>query len=69
MYSAYRSLFNKKLDIDFYNIPVELFVETNDTPTVSNGVYSVKNKKWLREPVAEDIPDIDMTKFSNVYAD
>ena len=28
LYSAYRSLFNGKLDIDFYGIPVELYVET-----------------------------------------
>lgn len=28
LYSAYRSLFNGKLDIEFYGIPVELYVET-----------------------------------------
>ena len=28
LYSAYRSIFNKKFDIDFYGIPVELYVET-----------------------------------------
>ena len=28
LYSAYRSIFNKNLDIDFYGIPVEIFVET-----------------------------------------
>lgn len=28
LYSAYRSLFNGKMDIDFYGIPVELYVET-----------------------------------------
>ena len=31
LYSAYRSLYNGKLDIDFYGIPVEIFVETDDT--------------------------------------
>ena len=31
LYSAYRSLFNKKFDIDFYGIPVEIYVETDDT--------------------------------------
>lgn len=30
LYSAYRSIFNKKFDIDFYGIPVELYVETID---------------------------------------
>lgn len=27
LYSAYRSIFNKKFDIDFYGIPVEIYVE------------------------------------------
>jgi predicted nucleotidyltransferase len=44
LYSAYKSLFNKKMDINFYGIPVEVYVETDDTPLRSNGIYSVKNK-------------------------
>ena len=59
LYSAYRSLFNKNLDIEFYDIPVEIFVETEDSPRVSNGVYSVKKNKWLKKPVEEDIPEYD----------
>ena len=31
LYSAYRSIWNKNHEIDFYGIPVELFVETDDT--------------------------------------
>lgn len=31
LYSAYRSLFNNKFDIDFYGIPVEIYVETSET--------------------------------------
>ena len=45
LYSAYRTIFNKKFDIDFYGIPVEIFVETNETPRISNGVYSVMQEK------------------------
>lgn len=59
LYSAYRSLFNKNLNIEFYNIPVEIFVETEDSPRVSNGVYSVKKNKWLKKPAEEDIPEYD----------
>lgn len=43
LYGAYRSLFSRKFDIDFYGIPVELYVETEETKTISNGVYSVLN--------------------------
>jgi hypothetical protein len=59
LYSAYRSLFNKQLDIKLFDIPLELFVETEDSPRVSNGVYSVKKNKWVKKPVQEDIPDYD----------
>jgi hypothetical protein len=59
IYSAYRSLFNKQLSITIYDIPLELFVEIEDSPRVSNGVYSVKKNKWVKKPVAEDIPEYD----------
>ena len=68
LYSAYRSLFNKNLDIEFYDIPVEIFVETEDSPRVSNGIYSVKKNKWIKKPVEEDIPDYD-TKALNELVD
>ena len=50
VYDAYKSLFNSKYDIDFYGIPVEIYVETSDTALEedrkksalkSNGIYSV----------------------------
>ena len=59
LYSAYRTLFNKNLDINIYDIPLELYVETENTPRNSNGVYSVKKDKWEKKPVQEDIPEYD----------
>lgn len=59
LYSAYRTLFNKNLDINIYDIPLELYVETEITPRNSNGVYSVKKDKWIKKPVHEEIPDYD----------
>ena len=67
LYSAYRSLFNKKFNIDFYDIPVEIYVETDETPRVSNGVYSVMKDTWLKAPVQQDIPDIDMDEFNKDF--
>ena len=57
LYGAYRTIFNKNLDITIYDIPLEIFVETEDSTRVSNGVYSVKKNKWIKKPVAEGIPD------------
>jgi len=83
LYSAYRSLFNNKLDIDFYGIPVEIYVETDDTEQLndeplgearaqsalkSNGVFSVLNNKWIKEPVAEDIPEVDQEAFDKEFS-
>lgn len=59
LYSAYRSLFNKRFDINFFGIPVELFVEAADIPTVSNGIYSVKDNVWIKEPDINAIPEYD----------
>ena len=59
LYGAYRTLFNKQLDIKLFDIPVELFIETEDSPRVSNGVYSIKKDKWVKKPVHEDIPEYD----------
>lgn len=59
LYSAYRSLFNKQLDISLFGIPVEIFVETENSARVSNGVYSVKKNNWIKKPEHQDIPDYD----------
>lgn len=68
LYSAYRSLFNKQLDITIFDIPLEVFVETENSQRVSNGIYSVKKNKWVKKPVHEDIPDYD-TKALNELVD
>lgn len=66
LYGAYRSLFNKKMDIDFYGIPVEIYVETDDSTLHSNGIYSVMSNDWVRHPEAEEIPDIDTAKIKQL---
>ena len=67
LYSAYRSMFNKKFDIDFYGIPVEVYVETEGLNTISNGVYSVLNNKWLKHPELQAIPEIDREAFDKEF--
>lgn len=58
LYNAYKTLFNRKYDISFKGINVEVYVETS-TPSVSGGVYSIKDDKWIKEPDINDIPEID----------
>jgi predicted nucleotidyltransferase len=66
LYSAYRTLFNKNLDINIYNIPLELYVEVENTPRNSNGVYSIKKDKWVKKPVHEEIPEYDIKALNKL---
>ena len=69
LYNAYKSLWNKNHSVKFYGIPVEIFVEVEGkngieeaktaAPLKSAGVYSVLNDKWIKEPEAAEIPDVD----------
>ena len=68
LYGAYRTIFNKNLDITLYDIPLEIFVETEDNARVSNGIYSVKKNKWIKKPVAEDIPEYDIKALNELVA-
>jgi predicted nucleotidyltransferase len=69
IYSAYRSLFNKSLDISIYDIPLEIFVETEESARVSNGVYSVKKNKWIKKPVQEAIPEYDKDALDKLVSE
>lgn len=69
IYSAYRSIFNKNLDITLYDIPLEIFVETENSARVSNGVYSVKKNKWIKKPVQEDIPEYDKEALDKLVSE
>lgn len=69
LYSAHRSLFNKQLDIKIFDIPLEIFVEIEDSQRTSNGIYSVKKNKWIKKPVQEDIPDYDKEALNKLVND
>ena len=63
LYGAYVSIFNKNYDITIKGIPVELYVEIDESTAKSNGIYSL-TKGWIKEPVQTDIPDIDFDQFN-----
>lgn len=37
------------------------------TAVKSNGVYSVLRDEWIKEPVAEDIPEINEEEFEKLF--
>lgn len=67
IYDAYKSSFNKKFDIELNKVPVELYVETQETPLVSNGIYSVLNDTWVKEPTKESIPEVDQEAIDKAF--
>lgn len=67
IYEAYKSLFNTKFEISIYGIPLEIYVENIDTKSASNGIYSIKDDRWVKEPEQTEIPEIDMEAFQKEY--
>ena len=67
IYDAYKSNFNKKFDIELNKVPVELYIEIQDTPLVSNGIYSVVRDEWVKEPTKEDIPEVDQEAIDKAF--
>ena len=65
LYGAYRNLFNKKFDIDFYGVDVELYVEDENSTVNSNGIYSINKKEWLKKPERTSIPDVDKDELNS----
>ena len=45
-----KSEFNNNHDIYIYDIPVEVYAESVDNDNVHNGLYSIKDGKWLELP-------------------
>lgn len=50
IYNMKKSSFNKEFDIKIKGISVELYVEDMRTSAVSNGIYSVCDDRWVKEP-------------------
>lgn len=69
LYNAYKTLFNKKYDISFNGINVEVYVENaNDINNVSTAEYSL-NKGWIKKPNLNDIPQIDQEAVGEKVAE
>jgi hypothetical protein len=51
-----KNLFTLNHEISIYGFPVEIFAQPlEEQPKIGQGVYSVKNNKWVQMPNIEDI--------------
>lgn len=61
-----KTLWNEQHDITVYGYDVELYAEPSNEHPVSNaGVYSIKQDKWLVEPIKIDTSNIDEKAIKN----
>ena len=69
LYDYAKSSFNDKYNIKVKGHEVELYLEDVDTSAVTNGIYSLKQNKWIKIPVkTESIKTIEIEN-SQIYKD
>ena len=61
LYNYAKSKFNDDYDITIRGQEVELYIEDINTSAISNGVYSLKRDKWIKEPEPMEESSIDVT--------
>ena len=50
LYNAKKTSFNNNTDIEIKGIPVEMYIQDINSMTNSNGIYSVCDNEWIKEP-------------------
>lgn len=65
-----RSSFNNSYDITIHGVNVELYLEDVNALTLSNGIYSLFEERWIKVPQPiTDVPEIDITGPVEVWAE
>ena len=67
LYNYFKKNFNDKYAISIHGVPVELYIEDINSSAVSNGIYSLYKREWIKFPEPIEIPDIDITDIFNKY--
>lgn len=69
LYNYIKSSFNDKYDIKVKGHEVELYLEDIETSAVTNGIYSLMQDKWIKEPIQQnDVEIYDVTE-TELYKD
>ena len=69
VFNLKKTSFNKEFDIKIKGIPVELYVEDLHSSVRSNGIYSIRRNKWVKEPKPITIEKRDLTKELDVWTE
>lgn len=62
-YNKEKAYFNENYDISVHGIDVELYVQDIKSSTMSNGIYSLFSKKWIKfpKPIKNPNSEVDMS--------
>lgn len=61
-FDSIKKNFKDSYDITIKGIDVEIYVEDINTTSVSNGIYSVSQNRWIKEPVVLEDPTPEDTE-------
>ena len=50
LYDTKKSNFNKTMDITIHGVNVEMYIQDVNSAIISNGIYSVCDDEWIKEP-------------------
>ena len=66
-YNHEKADFNEEYDITIKGLPVEVYIEDINAGTMSNGIYSLLQDKWLKFPEYNPPKDVDYSKLYDFY--
>ena len=71
LYDYIKSAYSQKYNIKVKGHEVELYLEDIKTSAVTNGIYSLKQDKWIKEPIKEEprIIEIEETELFKDWLD
>ena len=69
VFNLKKTAFNKEFDIKIKGIPVELYVEDLHSSVQSNGIYSIRRDKWVKEPKPITIEKRDITQELDAWTE
>lgn len=64
-----KTAFNKLYDIFIHGIKVEMYIQDIKSSTMSNGIYSLYRKKWIKFPKAIKVQDYDFNELISKWND
>ena len=67
VYNYAKSNFNKDHDITVKGMPVEVYIESSNTTSVTNGIYSLLNDGWVKFPSPVNTDKVETEESESIF--